>query len=174
MLWRTLWRSFLSHGVDRPQKRWRRRQNGSRVWRRNRGSIKKWSRHDAGAAATRHEKPAATDNLTVSTTGRISVDTVTRITAPIGPPDKVEFMTRYVYDIAVRGGMIVLLLYPLISPPSPPPLGPLSFGPFTKNLSCALLFFVLFVFFLCSFAPFVCLLPVRPRLASLFLCIHTL
>lgn len=55
------------------------------------------------AATTRHVKAAATDSPAAFTTGRISVNTKARVTAPIQPPDQAESMTRYVDTLAVRG-----------------------------------------------------------------------
>lgn len=94
--------SFISYETDGLQQRWKRRQNGSRVWGGG-GKAKEWSLNDAEAAATEHSKVAAEDNLTASTAGRIYMNTKARVKAPIEPPNEAEMMTHYM--LAVRGGV---------------------------------------------------------------------
>lgn len=52
-----------------------------------------------------HEKAASTNDLTAFTTGRISVNTEARVTAPNELPDQAGLVTRLYTVQAVRGGV---------------------------------------------------------------------
>lgn len=66
--------------------------------------MKELSRKDADASVTRrHMIAAAKDNPTASTTGRASVNTAARVTAPIEPSEQAYLVVHYM--LPVRGGV---------------------------------------------------------------------